>query len=291
MKTKTVSSHVKINVDKKLFVFGGAYGNLQATQAMLETAKLKGFKANQIIFTGDSIAYCANPDETANLIAQSGIHAIKGNCEDAIINNSEDCGCGFEEGSQCDVLAVQWYSFCKNQISHKALDWMTNLPNEIEINFNGFRLLCTHATPSSMNRFIFKSNVQSLSSELTDRDYYDGYIVGHSGIPFISKLSDKVWVNSGASGMPANDGTDRVWYAIIESEPNELHAQTFPLAYDYGPTKDAMLNAGLINGYDKCLETGLWPSLDILPQPEKSLTGVKLKTQKEALMGNASLLT
>ena len=34
-----------------------------------------------------------------------------------------------------------------------------------------------------------------------------------------------------------------------------------------------MQEAGLCEGYDRCLESGLWPSLDVLPPADSSKPG------------------
>lgn len=240
---------------------------------MLRKAHSLGFQVDEIVFTGDSVAYCANPEETARLIRDSGIHAIMGNCEEALGFGRDDCGCGYEPGSACDVLAAEWLRFCKEQLSGEVRDWMASLPRTILVKIGSHQFLCTHATPGSINRFIFPSNLHELSAaELSFADVC-GFLVGHSGLPFISRKSDKIWINSGAAGMPANDGTARVWYAIVESENDKISASTHPLSYDHQAAAHAMQKATLPDGYRTCLESGLWPSLDVLPDVERKKTG------------------
>lgn len=272
------NSSKSIEIDGKAFVFGGAYGNLQATQAILEKARELGFKSSQIIFTGDMIAYCAKPVETIDLIKSSVNHIIMGNCEEAISAGSNDCGCGFKEGSECSVLSNQWYNFCLSKVDQDTAEWMGTLPRELMFEIAGFNFLSTHATPSSINEFIFPSNAIT-SADTRD---VDGYIVGHSGIPHISQTKSKPWINSGASGMPANDGTARVWFATLEAKDDELTIETQSVEYDHKQAQVDMQNAGLVNGYMECLATGFWPSDDILPYPEKALAGTPLKPQKKA---------
>ena len=266
------------NIGDKAFVFGGAYGNLQATQAVLERAKELSFSPSQIIFTGDMIAYCAKPVETIELIKSSVGHVIMGNCEEAISKRSNDCGCGFEKGSECSILSNQWYNFCLSKIDQETAKWMGTLPRELIIEIAGLKILVTHATPSAINEFIFPSDT-IISVDTRD---VDGYIVGHSGIPFISQVNGKPWINSGASGMPANDGTPRVWYATLKSENDMLTIETHAIEYNHQAAQKDMHDAGLDNGYMTCLETGIWPSDDILPDPEKALAGISLKQQKKA---------
>lgn len=267
-----------ITLGDKAFIFGGAYGNLQATQAVLTKAAELGFTSSEIVFTGDMIAYCAKPVETVELIKSSVDHIIMGNCEEAIAQGANDCGCGFEEGSECSILSNQWYSFCLSKIDQKTAQWMGTLPRELMLEITGLNFLVTHATPNSINEFIFPSDAITSA----DTREVDGYIVGHSGIPFIAEVNGKPWINSGASGMPANDGTPRVWFATLTTENDTLRIETHTIEYNHQEAKKDMLVAGLSNGYMECLETGFWPSDDILPCLEKALAGVPLKQQKKA---------
>lgn len=262
----------------RLFIFGGAYGNLQATTAILNRASQLGFGRSEILFTGDSIAYCANPEETAQLIKNAGIHCIEGNCEEAIASGADDCGCGFEEGTECDILSDQWYRFCQNNISAESRNWMASLPAQLEFKIGNRMFLAVHATPSSNNTFVFPSSLSSCI--VSEHAKYDGYLTGHSGIPFIGKIGEAAWLNSGAAGMPANDGTPRVWYATIENHPDNLAIQTHALEYDHETAAQAMEKAGLKNGYMDCLMTGIWPSHDVLPEIEKSQTATALNQHK-----------
>jgi len=262
----------------RLFIFGGAYGNLAATEAILAKAKALGYQAYDILFTGDSIAYCANPEETAQLIKHAGVHSLMGNCEEAIASGADDCGCGFEEGTECDLLSDQWYRFCQSNISAESRRWMSTLPEQLEFSIGDCLLLAVHATPFSNNQFVFPSSLSP--SVISDKCKYDGYLAGHSGIPFISQTDNALWLNSGAAGMPANDGTPRVWYATLELKAHNLDIKTHALEYDHDASASAMHMNGLNNGYMDCLSNGIWPSHDVLSEAEKLKTGAPLKEQE-----------
>lgn len=63
------------------------------------------------IMTRDAVAYCAHPNETIDLIRKSGAAMVAGNCEKQLAIDAQECGCGFEEGSLCNLLSVGWYRF------------------------------------------------------------------------------------------------------------------------------------------------------------------------------------
>ena len=208
-------NHRTVEVEERAFVFGGSYSNLQATEAILEHAGNLGFSADEIFFTGDIVAYCGQPAETVQLIRSTGIHSIMGNCEESIAYGLDMCGCGFEENSACDLLSRQWFAHCQNSIDEDARLWMGMLPTTLDLKIRQFTLRCIHGSPDQINRFLFPSDLSNSRYIPPTENGLDGYLSGHSGIPFITQSNNLLWVNSGSAGMPANDGTTRVWYSTI----------------------------------------------------------------------------
>ena len=276
-----------IEIGSRALVFGGAYGNLQATTAVLDKARELGFSPDQVIFTGDTVAYCGQPSETAQLIRDSGIHVIMGNCEESLGEGADDCGCGFDEGTECSLLSVAWYRFCQNALDTEVKEWMRQLPKSALFKLGDYRLQCVHGTPASINEFVFPSNINNGEFKIHSSVEVDGYLVGHSGIPFLAELDGKAWINSGAAGMPANDGTPRIWFATLEIIEGALIAKTHPLDYDHRAAANAMTGAGLENGYRDCLSSGIWPSHDVLPDDEKNNTGTSLRSEERAFRRTA----
>ena len=136
--------------DQPVLVFGGPYSNLEATQALLQRAMALGFPRERVICTGDVVAYCADPNATVELIASSGIATVMGNCEESLSADSDDCGCGFAEGSICDALSVQWYAHARENLTVTAKHWMADLPKLIEFEMAGRHLTVVHGAPSGM---------------------------------------------------------------------------------------------------------------------------------------------
>src|SRR5919206_290137 len=78
----------------------------------------------------------------------------------------------------------------------------------------------------------------------------------------------------GGGGMPANDGTPRVWFSVL-TPGNGLRIEHVALAYDHAAAARDMRAAGL-EGYAAALETGSWPSCDVLPPAERKAAGAPL---------------
>jgi hypothetical protein len=260
-----------------VLLFGGCYSNLQATQALLGAAQSLNIPPTRIICTGDIVAYAADPAATVDLIRTSAIPVIMGNCEASLGHQANDCGCGFTQGSTCDRLSAAWYAHANAHLDNTARAWMRALPRRIDLVVGDRRLAIVHATPTSINQFVFASTPDATLRPLIEATACDGVIAGHCGIPFTRIVDGKLWHNPGAIGVPAHDGTPRVWFSVLTPLPTGLEIRHHPLDYDHRTATAAMHAAGLPTGYADALHTGLWPGTDVLPPAERAQAGIPLQ--------------
>ena len=267
---------VNIGVQREpLLVFGGPYGNFAATRAMRRRALELGIAPAQVICTGDLVAYCAEPAQTVELVRDWGIHVVMGNCEEALGFNEPDCGCGFDSDSQCSTLAVTWYRFADRHVDPGQRQWMRSLPRNLEFEAAGRRFRVVHGSLASINEFVFASTCSGdRLAQLRQADI-DAVIGGHSGIPFGQALDDRYWLNAGVIGLPANDGGTHGWYMLVEPVADGLQCSWHRLQYDFEASRRATVAAGMAE-YGEALASGLWPSMDILPETERAQRGKPL---------------
>jgi predicted phosphodiesterase len=271
-----------------LLVFGGPYSNLVATLAIKAEAERLEISPDRIICTGDVVAYCAEPEETTALVRAWGIHCIAGNCEEQLAAGGVDCGCGFEEGSACDLLAKGWYPFANARVSDVSRRWMAELPAALGFRYAGATFRVIHGGVAQTNKFVFASEVETLSDELSSTSA-DVIVAGHSGLPFIAKSGLRVWFNPGVIGMPANDGQPAVWYGLISGRDDGIKLETRRLVYDHDKAAATLRRSGHANGYARTLVTGLWPSLDVLPPAERATTGKRLRPKAITMHHTAAI--
>lgn len=267
---------VPIVMDGPVLLFGGPYSNLAATRALLTEAERLGIPPRRIVCTGDVVAYCGEPVKTVAAIRGAGIHAVMGNCEESLGNESQDCGCGFEEGTACERMAVEWYAHANRAVGADDRAWMRGLPRRLDIDVGGRLLAVIHGSVSRINRFVFASTPAAEKRAEIALAGTDGVIGGHSGLPFTQVVDGKLWHNPGAIGLPANDGTPRVWFSLLVPMRDGIGIEHRPLDYEYRREAAAMRRIGLAGGYADALETGLWPSCDVLPPAEIAARGKSL---------------
>jgi predicted phosphodiesterase len=241
-----------------------------------------GIPARRVICTGDVVAYVAEPEETTKLIIDWGCHVIAGNCEEQLGEGASDCGCGFEEGTACDVMAKGWYPFANMRMSEASRTWMRALPARATFTFGGLTFSVIHGGVTQTNKFIFASEKQTIAAERAQAGT-DVVIGGHAGVPFAVKSAGGLWFNPGVIGMPANDGTPDVWYGIVALDGDNVTFTLKRLAYDHRAAAAAMRRWAHADGYATTLVTGIWPSFDVFPEAEKAETGKRIRARSWSL--------
>ena len=260
-------------VDGPVLLFGGPYGNLQATTALLSQAGRLEIPPERVICTGDVVAYCADPQATVAAIRDAGIHVVMGNCEESLGYDDDDCGCGFAESSECDILARQWFAYARTALDPGAKAWMRRLPRRLELSLGGRRLAVVHGGARRINRFVFASTPGPEKAADIDALHVDGIIGGHAGLPFTQMIGQALWHNPGAIGLPANDGTPSGWYSVLSPEADMIRVDHHRLEYDHRRAARRIAETGLPAVYGRCLMDGLWPSMDVLPGVERAARG------------------
>lgn len=261
-------------INGPLLILGGVYSNLQALDAMQEVAERAGFNPDQIICTGDIVGYCADPEACVQRVKNWGIRAIAGNVELQLRDGEDECGCNFDEGSRCDLLSRQWYPFAQSQLSADSLAWMRTLPHHLQLTLGGQSVYVLHGSWHNPSEFVFQSTpwpIKATNFEATQADIILG---GHCGLPFLDQKEGKTWLNAGVIGMPANDGTTRVWYAILDvNSSGEVICTHHALTYDFATAAERMRTNRLPASYALTLSTGIWDNCDILPETETNAQG------------------
>lgn len=269
-------------LEGRLLVFGGVYSNLHALEAMYGIAQKLDIPAQNVICTGDIAGYCAFPDECFHFLEDWGVHAITGNVEENIRDGLDDCGCGFGDDSRCDIFARMWYPYARDTTKERARKYIDTLPEKLRFEYAGKTAVVLHGSYEHTAEFVWQSTdwkVKEMSFQQSDADII---LAGHCGVPFADVRDGKYWLNAGVIGMPANDGTQDVWYMLLD-ENSDAGAMSFNysfhrLGYDFAAAREAMLDKPLPKSYALTLKTGIWDNTEIMPGPEAEREGIPLTT-------------
>ncbi|MEP3688680.1 MAG: metallophosphoesterase [Sulfitobacter dubius] len=191
---------------------------------------------------------------------------VAGNCELQLASGAEDCGCGFAPGSNCDMLSGAWYAHAAQALAAEAKTWMGSLPDVTVFQHHGQRYGVIHGGVRNVARFIWSESAEAVFEEEWQAleeivGPVDHIIAGHSGLPFIRETPRGRWINAGVIGMPPHDGAQQTRVALLDGGEVTFHR----LSYDVAGAVADMAKAGLPRAYADALQSGYWPSEDVLP--------------------------
>lgn len=273
------------NLEGEVLLFGGVYSNFEAITEIRAIAEASAIPPERVICTGDVVAYCADPEESLRAVIDWGIHAIAGNVEIQLREGQSDCGCNFSVDSRCDFFAKQWFPYAQNKLSDTSMAWMKELPEFIQFQYGAYNCLVLHGSYFNTSEYIFESTPWEIKQRNFDATKSQVIIGGHCGLPFHDIRGGLYWLNPGVIGMPANDGTPRVWYMILRPSSDQLKFEHRSFEFDYEETFARMLETELPIAYAKTLTSGLWDNNDILPAEETERQGVRIDLDIVSLAG------
>ena len=247
-------------------VYGGPVSNLQATRALMDVLDAEGIPPEWRVCTGDVAAYCADPGPVVALVRARGGAVLAGNCERQLAAGAAECGCGFADGSACDAMSGAWWERASAGMNEQARVWMAELPGALTFSHHGRRVAALHGGATDIVRFLwpssedaaFEEEIEALRRACGDVDVV---LAGHCGIAFERVVGGVRWVNAGSVGMPPHDGRPKTRWAVLDGDGVRFRR----LSYDHEAAASAMEAAGLVQGYQRTLRSGIWPSQDVLP--------------------------
>jgi diadenosine tetraphosphatase ApaH/serine/threonine PP2A family protein phosphatase len=255
-------------------LFGGVYNNHLALAAAIRDAKSRGCR--QLFCLGDLGAFGPHPDKVFPLLIDNHVQTMQGNYDNSIGNDLPDCQCGYTDPAD-NYYARLSYQYTYKNTSPQWRPWLAALPKEIRFELSGdsgpsLRVLCCHGSPRKTNEFLWESTTPThLLETFADEYNADVIVATHTGLPWTRRLSnDRLFVNCGVLGRPANDGTTRVGYTILDASDPEI-ATYVPLEYDHEALAAEMKSQEIPGPFIETILTGWWTTcLEILPTKERA---------------------
>ncbi|MBT2490749.1 radical SAM protein [Streptomyces sp. ISL-96] len=252
----------------RIAVCGGPYGNPYALQAFVDDARARG--AERLFCLGDLGGFGADVDALWPILADNGVECIAGNYDVAIARGGTDCGCGYRDPKDNEYAQIV-YDHTLATTSRDFAAWMGQLPTEHRESIDGVDVHMVHGSTLALNDFWWESLPEGQHRLRAEASGADVVLCTHSGLPWQRRIGERLAVNVGVLGKPANDGRRNVWYALIDLGDGYPKAELIPLAYDWQAQARSMRAAGLPEVFVETIETGWWTTcLEILPPRERS---------------------
>jgi predicted phosphodiesterase len=255
---------------QRLALFGGIYSNYRALAVALDDATRRG--VDGIYCLGDLGGFGPYPDRVFPLLRRAGVQTIQGNYDNSLALGLADCQCGYTDPRDNFFARLSYdYTFRNTSAENKA--WLGTLSATLRLEIEGVRLLLCHGSPRKMNEFLWESNSPDpFLNYLLGEAQADVLCVTHTGIKWHRTLAgNRHVVNVGVLGRPENDGTPRVWYAVLTVSDSSVAVEFVPVSYDHLALAAEMDAERLPPEFIETIVTGWWTTcLEILPHKERA---------------------
>lgn len=249
-----------------ILLFGGGYGNLQAAERVIQIAEQMNMTTDQLICTGNMIGQFAQSDESIQFLKKNGIQTLAGANE---IN--------FKKGK---TIRDNYTGFKINdpEISDSTQEWIAKLPKELTFEKDQKKFTIFHGGDDMASEIIFASTPAVRKLDFFAQTGSDIIISNHCGLPFKHWINNegklKLWISPGIIGMPANDGTCRSWFTVLDTKNIQVEFHAF--CYDHTKTCDLIKESVRAKPYANSLKTGIWENCN-LPESESQQQGIPIK--------------
>ena len=240
----------------RIGLIADVHANLPALEAVLADYAARGIET--IWNLGDFVGYGAFPEEVVQLLSQKAAINIIGNYDLKVLQFPQKSKKWRYSKHPIKYLAFQW---AYENLSQTARDYLSELPEEVRLEVEGWSILLTHASPYSNEEPITLQTPRKRFIELAKMAKADIVLFGHSHQPFSLKV-DKVWfINPGSVGRP-DDGDPRASFAVLQIEPGLITCEHYRIEYDLEKATSRIMELNLPEAFAEMVIQGY--SLDAI---------------------------
>jgi putative phosphoesterase len=193
----------------KVAILSDIHGNFQALNAVL--SDIKSLNISEIVFLGDLVINGPLPLEVFQKLRDlKPICWIKGNTDEWFAEVND----GWLPTTKQEEKLYKIFIYAQNHLNKESIDFLLKLPERCSFEVAGVSILGVHGSPRSISEGIGKNTSNDELKEIFMNIEESVIVSGHSHVPFIGKVANKVIFNVGSVGMSL-DGDNRASYGLI----------------------------------------------------------------------------
>jgi len=174
------------------------------------------------VVLGDLVDYGPDPAPVVEWARHHAKHVIRGNHDHNAAQNVVNAnGTGFR------YLSNVTRQLSRDRLGEADLRYLSTLPVTRMVTFDEKRFFLVHATPRDPLDEYGPPEVEFWQRRLQQVEA-DVVCVGHTHIPYVLEVGNKLVINPGSVGQP-RDGDPRASYAVLEGFSVELKRAEYPV--------------------------------------------------------------
>lgn len=229
----------------KILVISDIHGNFEALSALPESG-------DELWVLGDLVNYGPEPSPVIDSLRSRAALIVRGNHDNSV---------GYHEDPRCSprfrAMAEATGRYTESVVSPDQEDFLRNLPLQAMVQRGSSRFYLCHAIPSDPLFGYCEADSDRWLKEIQDIPA-DVVLVGHTHIPTVRTIGDRMIVNPGSLGQPKT-GSPEARYAVWENGKVELKSYPYPVETTVGKIETLPIEAALRRELCIILRTGEIP--------------------------------
>ena len=210
-------------------IIADIHSNLPALEAVLET--IERLDVDSILCAGDVVGYGAHPNECCARIRSLGVQSIAGNHDRAAITRAV---------SGLNPYAAAAAIWTGENLDNDSRAFLSELPPSLRIDSGEGRAMAIHhGSDLNPHEYVYEEDVDP---GILERCSCEVVILGHTHVPFSTRLPSGIVTNPGSVGQP-RDGDPRASLAVLDTE--SLRCEIHRIEYDIDEEAEGIRSAGL----------------------------------------------
>jgi predicted phosphodiesterase len=207
------------------------HGNAIALDAVL--AELERERFDEIVCLGDVAQGGAEPARVVDRLRELGCRCVFGNSDEFLLTlDAEATGEAVDDERREGLLRrAQW---SREQLGPDRLRFLEAFEPVVEVDLDGERLVCCHATPTSNTEIVLPETPRDQIATLIGSAA--GVVGGHVHLQWLRRVGRSFWACVGSVGLVVdNTAPDEVksiepWaeYAVASGSPSRIEFRRVP---------------------------------------------------------------
>ncbi len=210
----------------RVLFLSDVHANFPALWRALEAARRR--LADRVVCAGDLVGFGPHPVEVLRLLRERDVLCVRGNVERKVLGLLSESPRRLRKLLPKKNLGpLAWTAL---QLGEEERRFLEGLPERLELELEGVRVLVVHGSPRKDTDYLFPSLTRAALVSRLGQDRPGLLVCGHSHIPFARRVGGVLVVNCGSAGKPV-DGDPRGSYAVADLSRGRARARIVRFAY------------------------------------------------------------
>ncbi|MEP6506737.1 MAG: metallophosphoesterase family protein [Gemmatimonadales bacterium] len=220
----------------KYALISDIHANLPALQAVL--ADIRERQIETVLHIGDLVGYAPWPNETVQLLLDSGIDGVAGNYDSTVATDYKHCGCHYTDPHQQELAHLS-YQWTRENVTPDTKAALGRLPFRLDVSpfgghTSGPRVILVHGTPTLNTQYWYEHRSDEFCLSMAVKagaKQGDVIAFGHTHLPWAREIDGIRFINTGSVGRP-KDGDWRAGYVALDVTESGATSEYLRVEYD-----------------------------------------------------------